>query len=512
MRLKPTALILASSFALAVGCGGDASEAGGDPADTSPGADVATDAGRDATETDGAVDDAGVDGDPSDDGGDDGGDDAGADTGGDVAVDADVRVDDVPLIGEVLDCGRPARAGGLADGTELRRVNLDLATYPDALCNDGTPGFFYLREAATEAGRAHWVVQLQGGSGCRDAASCFQRWCRVDTPFGMTQMSADLSPADAIDGQGILARRADNPLGDANQVFVRYCSSDLWQGERSDVVLTGPHPETAETTTARVHFRGASIVDAVFETLIDEHGLADARSLILAGASAGGAGVVTHAEGVADRLEAVDPDIDFVVLHDSHLGPALASLDYGETPLCSEQGLCDWESHFRWEVEAGPAHLRGARLDASCLAIHDEDAWKCADSGHVLRHHLTEPLMVRASQRDTLLSGNTIEGRWGRDGELLTPETYAATVRDEAADLARANETAEEGAAYERAPALFVPTCPKHETLSSNADTYQVCIDVDGTEVSMLDVLMAWRQGGGPRIAISDSPDDETCP
>jgi len=435
-----------------------------------------------------------------------------SDTDTDSPIDTDVIDDEAPLIDEALACGRAAQVGGLADGTELRRIDLDPDEHPDALCNDGTPGFYYLREAATEQARDHWVVQLQGGGGCRDAASCLARWCSVGTRFGMTQMTADLSPADGIDGKGLLSRRPENPLGDANQVFIRYCSSDAWQGQRSDVVLTGPHPETGQEITARVHFRGASIVDAVFDELEQEHGLADATSLVLAGASAGAAGVATHAEGITARLRALSPEVDVAILHDSNFRPAASGLDYDATPLCTEQELCDWESHFRWERDEGSIALRSARLDASCQAFHGEDDWPCADLGHVVRHHITEPMMMRTSQRDELLTDNTVGGGWAVDGTPLDEHAYAEIVRDESEDLARGIETAEEGEAFELAPAVFVPTCPKHETLGSERDTFVTRVDAGGRGVSMLELFSAWRRGEGPRVAITRDPSRETCP
>lgn len=151
-----------------------------------------------------------------------------------------------PWIGDALDCGTPASAGGLGPGTELQRVNLDPAQFPDALCNDGTPGFFYFRPAATAAARDRWVIQLQGGGGCSNPDNCAARWCSVDTNFGETQMTATLSPPVGINGNGILARGGalgePNPLADGNQVFIRYCSSDGWAGTAGSVDVDGRHP------------------------------------------------------------------------------------------------------------------------------------------------------------------------------------------------------------------------------------------------------------------------------
>src|SRR5690606_25252910 len=99
-----------------------------------------------------------------------------------------------PWIQDVLDCGTEASAGGLADGgTALQRVDLDPAIFPDAVCNDGTPGFFYFRPAGSEAARNRWVIQLQGGGSCANPSHCAKRWCSIDTAFGMTQMTATLS-------------------------------------------------------------------------------------------------------------------------------------------------------------------------------------------------------------------------------------------------------------------------------------------------------------------------------
>ena len=61
--------------------------------------------------------------------------------------------------------------GGPADlGFELRF--LDLKKHPLAVCNDGSPGAYYVRKACPD----RWLVHQQGGFWCWDDWSCQTRW------------------------------------------------------------------------------------------------------------------------------------------------------------------------------------------------------------------------------------------------------------------------------------------------------------------------------------------------
>lgn len=518
-RLEVMSAVLAAALAGA-GCGDD---------DQTGPIDAGTDPTTDANGDSDVAEDTGVFADTS---GDHDGRDG--DLGLDVADDGDASL--VPTIAEALTCGRPGVAGGLSRGDDLQRHDVDLDIFPDAVCNDGTGAVFYFRPYQGEANRNRWVVQLQGGGGCRTPDGCARRWCSVDTNFGMTQMTAELAPEGGINGHGILARRADNPLGRANHVFVRYCSSDSWSGTARNVVVTAADPAGGEAIEMRLSFMGSRIVDAVIDTLrrdgvepltytlggssIEMPDLDDAAWVLFAGASAGGGGVANNADRVAERLfanntacDAAGCPLEYRVLIDSSFGPSFEVLDLDGTPACAEQDPCDYETFARI-AQAGPDTMWGRLNEASCMAFHEptDDQWFCADTGHLMRHHITSPMFVRMGQTDALISGNYMEAGYGYQGDPLDLPTFAALVRSDLEALADLPDTAEEGDEVTVAPGFFGPTCSKHETLRSSPDTFDVTIRVDGTDYAMFDVLTNWVTSAEPAGVVAQRRSDNVCP
>ncbi len=124
-----------------------------------------------------------------------------------------------------------------------------------------------------------------------------------------------------ISGTDFLDRnRAYNKLfPDHNHVIIPYCSSDLWLGEE----LSGeecscfndscfnfdPSSEGLQFT-----FRGKRIFQSIFSQLMRDYGLMSASEVVLAGSSAGGVGVVNHAQWAREQLSS---NIDLLVIFES---------------------------------------------------------------------------------------------------------------------------------------------------------------------------------------------------
>jgi hypothetical protein len=455
--------------------------------------------------------------------------DAGDVDGGDLA---DAAPDAGPAlpIGDVLDCGTPASAGGLAGGTDLQRVDLDVAAFPMARCNDGTAATFFFRPATTAAGRTRWVVQLQGGGSCKSGVGCAKRWCSVDTNFGMTQMTATLAPMRGTIGDGILrqggALGEPNPVGDWNHVFVRYCSSDEWSGTAGPVDVDTVHPVSGAPVRFRIEFNGAHIVDAVIATLrrngasppaytigggsVDLPDLDDATLLLFAGASAGSGGVTHNADRLREQLLATNGDLVFWALHDSGTNIPMESVDFSTTTMCRDFALCDYQTF----MTSTRAVLWGQRGDASCATWHAANdpagAFRCEDNDHVALHHVTTPMMVRMGLSDELIAGNAVESMFTVPGRgLITVPLWAELVRARMMALPQASGTAEEPAA-QPAP-RFAPPCMKHETLSSDAAVFGVHVTAGGAPRTMFDILSAALLGTTPTSAIWSPGDPVDC-
>ena len=54
----------------------------------------------------------------------------------------------VPVINNALNCGRLGEVRDIAPGSALFKVDVDLATFPDAVCNGGSGAVFYVRRAS----------------------------------------------------------------------------------------------------------------------------------------------------------------------------------------------------------------------------------------------------------------------------------------------------------------------------------------------------------------------------
>ena len=158
----------------------------------------------------------------------------------------------------------------------------------DAKCMDGTQGGYYVHPSAT--GSSKWVLTLQGGGECvtkekcpGKAASHLGSSKHFDSSFSFFRDSA----THFID-----ADCKGNPtLCEYNLVYLPYCSQDLWSGRR-----TSASPETYG-----YYFSGHLIFQAVLESLEATHDLRGASEIILTGTSAGGFGVYTNLDYVAQR-------------------------------------------------------------------------------------------------------------------------------------------------------------------------------------------------------------------
>ena len=145
------------------------------------------------------------------------------------------------------------RAGEPPASDSMVKVPLDLARFPTAVCNDGSPGAYYITEAKGHQGHAAtrdvWLIFLQGGGWCWDAASCAAR--HANEP-GL--MSSDAYPP-ARDATGIFSPDpALSPFATANKVYVPYCSSDAFVGNIGK-----------DHASAAWHFRGQDLIAATLD-------------------------------------------------------------------------------------------------------------------------------------------------------------------------------------------------------------------------------------------------------
>lgn len=243
----------------------------------------------------------------------------------------------------------------------------DLAKFPRATCNDGSPaGVWTRRHPSAKA----WIVHLQGGFWCWDEESCLGR------QKGSPQLTSSLHwPKNLTSRGGMFSEDCShNPgLCEFNVLFAGYCSSDTWSGN-NDAAKIG----NGQTWS----FRGAAILDALVETYREE--LRAANSILFSGCSAGGQGVVVNADGMFDRLRKVG-------FTGSYRSFADAGWMQNVPPVRETVSV-------ETQLQKGDALWKGLP-NARCLEANPGRAWVCYVSP-VAVPFIQSPILVQSNQYD----------------------------------------------------------------------------------------------------------------
>jgi len=394
----------------------------------------------------------------------------------------------------------------LQAGPDLHKVTLD---FPEAVCNDGSPGVFYVRPAAPGSPDDRWIFYLQGGGGCSSYEGCLERWCSLRTSYDASKMSSAFTPL-TIAGNGIFLRTGspeapENRFEDANQVYLYYCSSDSWTGQASDSVLVNPDDPAMRYS---LHFRGHTIIEAVLAALRDggltsDDGdvtmpaLADATSVLFTGFSAGSGGVQRNGDWFAAKF---DPERTRVALvlsasfhprWELHPDPARAA----ELSAAEEQ-----RNRVAWAMSYSP-RVWNAFVDESCLAYYTGtgEEWRCGNLAFVAHNFITTPFFARMDLFDENLRRNLAESIGSSD------EDFLLAMRETMLVLPGMRAGAIEGASMPRAPGSLGPLCGAHVSLTNNNPFFHVTTeDERGVPRTYHDSLAAWL--GGQDVLVVDDP------
>lgn len=274
------------------------------------------------------------------------------DAAGDAAVGACVDPPSTPVVGT------------------LEKHEIANAVARDAVCNDGSPGIYYVRRG-TGCGATRWVIGLEGGGSCNTADECAARAHGLTSSVGKP---ATLTLHGILDADG-----AANPdFFTANVVYVDYCTSDNWAGHRA-----------ASADTNGFAFRGADLLRAALQDLRDpaisgpDH-LGTATEVLLVGSSAGGLGVVAN----ADRLSAALPAVRVRAVNDAGwVADLLSDPPAGQS---AQPSYVEFDARFAYWA---------ALPDDSCAALEPDHPGRCS-IGPTVFPRLTTPLFVHEDQRD----------------------------------------------------------------------------------------------------------------
>ncbi|KAG8066125.1 hypothetical protein GUJ93_ZPchr0004g38989 [Zizania palustris] len=171
-----------------------------------------------------------------------------------------------------------------AKAGDVEMVFLKSAVSKGAVCLDGSPPVFHF-SPGSGAGANNWVVHMEGGGWCRNAAECSVRRGNFR---GSSKFMRPLSFSGILGG----VQRSNPDFYNWNRVKIRYCDGSSFTGD----------VETVEAST-NLHFRGARVWDAIIEDLL-ARGMNKAQSALLSGCSAGGLAAILHCDKFRDLLPA----------------------------------------------------------------------------------------------------------------------------------------------------------------------------------------------------------------
>jgi beta-glucanase (GH16 family) len=162
-----------------------------------------------------------------------------------------------------------------------------LHEYPNARCLDGSSAGYYINPASSDSLHAdHWLFVLEGGGMCSTEAHCTAR-AKTDLgssnqwPLRFDWTSTSLTTNDTR-----------NPFRGWNRVWVKYCSGDLYTGQRTT---------NTSNATWGLWFSGHHILDAVLNRINGNSNCLNRSDTFVAfsGGSAGGLGAFYSTDWVA---------------------------------------------------------------------------------------------------------------------------------------------------------------------------------------------------------------------
>jgi hypothetical protein len=340
---------------------------------------------------------------------------------------------------------------------ELTKYIVKDAVQRQAVCNDGTPAVYYFKRGSG-ADAAHWLIFFEGGAWCSNGPSCAYRWSSQH--YLMTSQGTP----DTLDMGGIFSTSVqENPdFANFTQVFVKYCSSDIYSGDAQQQV-----------NGKQMQFRGHKIVAAIIADLEDPAvipapNLKNASQVLLGGSSAGSYGAASNLDWVASHL----PWAKVKGVLDSSWVPLLP--DYGSGPFEPMPGSADFYNYL------------SAVADQSCAAANPGQPQICLPTLQ-LYPYLTTPAFVYAEQRDPILG--QVKGLTNPNdpAQAAYMTQYATAVRQSLKDVT----------------AVFSPSAGVHTAL---VDDNFTAIKVNGYDFQQ--ILGNWYFGrSGPvRVIAGETP------
>ncbi len=187
-----------------------------------------------------------------------------------------------------------------------------------------------------------------------------------------------LAPGVSYEGAQLFASA---PFSSFTVVYAKYCDGSGWTADNSSVT---------QTVNGPVFYRGARLLDALMQRLLQAEGLGSAERVLFSGCSAGAGTLYYHLDYLASLVPA-----SALVLG---LGDAMFALDRSKFP--GPNVTNHMYDMFSWGFEKWNS---SSHVNQGCLAHFEaepEQAWKCLLGGVSVPFTQT-PLFIVNSRYDT---------------------------------------------------------------------------------------------------------------
>ena len=202
----------------------------------------------------------------------------------------------------------PGRIFGNCQPVHWRYHEVPLSS--GATCLDGSPyGFYFMdglpnkREPKTMRFNESWVLYLEGGGWCSSPEDCA---LRAETKSG----SSVGWPRNGTISIGGLVNRCCfcTRFCKFRRVFLKSCDGHSFAGDAT--IDVPPRADAPDAPPTRLRSAGLRILSGVLDELLLHYGLAAAKSILVAGCSAGGMSALLNAERIRAELRTrgVHPD------------------------------------------------------------------------------------------------------------------------------------------------------------------------------------------------------------
>ena len=434
----------------------------------------------------------------------------------------------------------PSQLNACGGGPDcLHRAVIDTNAFPNAVCNDGTPGVFYVR-AGTGDDVNKWVIHLQGGGVCQDGQSCSERWCGQQGIYTANKMSTDWNgdgisdmPAHAAAG-GMASMNPANNFRTWTHVWAYYCSSDSWMGRNNNVAFNGG------VVPFTMHTRGHNILLAMRRMLRKKNAanpawtaadgysvpnLDKATDIIFSGTSAGAKGAIMNVDWFlapftnANRYFVLDANMDMsdtaLISNDVWIDTDNDGLgDNGYYSQRITDTVAEW-------APGGYFNDINAFTDTTCRAFYEpiNRMDRCSQFSTMLRLNIggvpiieTETF-ARVDLSDTVLKKRYIEHPnphgfslliGGQSGTQINTDDFVVLMRQTLKELYDDHDSV---------TGLIAPKCGQHVGLEDGHtfffkatpdtdDTATPRVEIPGTQTTVHDAIWDWLNLGGSPVAL----------